>query len=141
MSGYLVDTKPISEFVRPAPSGSIVDWFRAAAPNELYASVVTFGEIRLGIEAMPTSKRRTELELWLETGLPGWFASNLLPVARNIAGRWGQLTVEARRKGMTLTTSDGLIAATAIEHGLILVTRNVKGFAGLGIPIVNPWEA
>ena len=139
MSGYLVDTNVISEFAQPTPNFSVMLWFQEADPDELYASVVTFGEIRLGIENLPAGKRRSDLEGWLQTGLPGWFASNLLPVTRNIADRWGRLTIEAKRKGMMLTTADGLIAATALEHGLTLVTRNVKDFDGLGVAILNPW--
>jgi predicted nucleic acid-binding protein len=74
------------------------------------------------------------------TGFPAWFASNLLPVTREIAERWGRLTIQAQRRGMTLATADGLIAATALEHGLTLVTHNVKDFSGLGLAIVDPWR-
>lgn len=140
MSGFLIDTNVISEFVNPDPNPNVVVWFQAADPDTLYASVVTVGEIRLGIENLPVSKRRTELELWLTTGLPAWFDANLLPVTKEIAERWGRATIEARHKGLTLATTDGLLAATALEHDLTLVTRNTKDFAGLGLPLLNPWE-
>jgi predicted nucleic acid-binding protein len=101
--------------------------------------VVTLGEIRLDIENLPVSKRRYELEAWLQSGLPAWFASNLLPVTPAIADRWGRLTIEAKRKGIKLVTADGLIAATALEHDLIVATRNTRDFANLGVPIFDPW--
>ena len=140
MSGFLVDTNVVSEFIRPQPDPRVIRWLEAADPESLFASVVTFGEIRLGIEDLPVSKRRAALEEWLEQGLPQWFESHLLPVTKAIADRWGQLTIKAKRKGIAITTADGLIAATALEHDLAIVTRNVKDFAATGVTIVNPWE-
>jgi predicted nucleic acid-binding protein len=101
---------------------------------------MTFGEIRLGIEDLPVGKRRVELEQWLEEGVPDWFQDHLLPVTKAITDRWGQITIQAKRRGNQVTTADGLIAATAIEHGLTLVTRNVKDFDGIAVPLYNPWE-
>lgn len=86
--------------------------------------MVTLGEIRLGIEDLPAGKRRSALEDWFQEGLPAWFDSNLLPVTKAIADRWGRLT----------------IAATAIEHDLSIVTRNISDFTTCGSAIVNPWE-
>jgi toxin FitB len=137
---FLIDTNIISEFVRPEPSLRVRLWFEAADPESLFASVITFGEIRLGIEDLPPGIRRAALEQWFEEGLPAWFEAHLLPVTRAIAERWGHITIQAKRKGIFVSTADGLIAATAIEHGLTLVTRNVKDFAVLEVPIFNPWE-
>jgi predicted nucleic acid-binding protein len=64
---------------------------------------------------------------------------NLLPVTAAIADRWGRLTIQAKRKGITVSTADGLIAATAMEHDLTLVTRNWRDFESLGIFVVDPW--
>ena len=86
-------------------------------------------------------KRRADLEKWLDQGLPEWFDSNLLPVTKAIAERWGRLTIQAKRKGITITTADGLIAATALEHELAIVTRNTKDFAETGVALLNPWVA
>jgi len=139
VSGFLVDTNVVSEFVKPHPDARVIRWLAPATPESLFASVVTFGEIRIGIEDLPLSKRRAALEEWLERGLPAWFESNLLPVTKAIADRWGRLTIEAKKRGIAITTADGLIAATALEHGLAIVTRNVKDFADTGTLIVNPW--
>jgi predicted nucleic acid-binding protein len=141
VNGFLVDTNVVSEFIRPQPDSRVMRWLEAADPESLFASVVTFGEIRLGIEDLPVSNRRTELEEWLEQGLPEWFESRLLPVTKAIADRWARLTITAKRKGIVINTADGLIAATALEHDLAIVTRNVKDFAETGALIVNPWEA
>jgi predicted nucleic acid-binding protein len=137
---YLIDTNVLSEFAKPLPNPDVKLWFDKTNPDTLFASVVTLGEIRLGIEGMPAGKRRTELEGWLENGLPAWFAANLLPVTKRIADRWGRVTIRARRTGLNLATADGLIAATALEHDFTLVTRNAKDFAGLGVTILNPWD-
>jgi predicted nucleic acid-binding protein len=101
--------------------------------------VITLGELRLGIEDLPAGKRRSDLEDWLAVGLPNWFAGNLLPVTADIVERWAKLTVTAKRKGKTVSMPDGLIAATALQHGLTLVTRNVSDFEYLGIALLNPW--
>jgi toxin FitB len=139
VNGFLVDTNVISEFVKPQPNPRVIRWLEVADPELLFASVVTLGEIRLGVEDLPLGKRRTALEEWLEQGLPEWFESHLLPVTKTIADRWGRLTIEAKKKGISVTTVDGLIAATALEHNLAVVTRNVKDFAETGATIVNPW--
>jgi predicted nucleic acid-binding protein len=72
VNGFLVDTNVISEFTRPQPDSRVVEWLEATAPNILFASVVTYGEIRLGIEELPLGRRRAALEQWLEEGLPDW---------------------------------------------------------------------
>ncbi len=140
MSQFLIDTNVISEFVRPQPDPRVVAWLDAADPESLFASVVTFGEIRLGIEDLPVGKRRAALEEWFAQGLPDWFDSNLLPVTKVIADHWARLTIDAKRRGVALTTADGLIAATAFAHNLSIVTRNVADFATCGTAIINPWE-
>jgi predicted nucleic acid-binding protein len=141
VSGFLVDTNVISEFIRPQPDSRVIRWLDAADPESLFVSVVTFGEIRLGIEDLPAGKRRAALEEWFEEGLPAWFDSHLLPVTKPIADRWGRVAIAAKKKGVSMTTADGLIAATAVEHDLAIVTRNVTDFATSGVAIINPWEA
>jgi toxin FitB len=140
VSGFLIDTNVISEFVKSEPNPRVVHWFESADPDTLFARVLTLGEIRMAIENMPLSKRRAELEQWLEQGVPAWFQSNLLPVTEAIADRWALLTIQAKKRGAQVDTADGLIAATAVEHKLSIVTRNVKDFEELGIGIVNPWD-
>lgn len=141
MKGFLLDTNVLSEFSRTGDPDQRVDrWLKATAEESLFASVLTFAEIRRGIELLLSGKRRTQLEEWQED-LVASFEDRLLPVTKAIADRWAVLSAQAQRRGTPLSNIDGLIAATAMEHDLTLATRNVKDFAGLGVPIFNPWEA
>ncbi len=110
MSGFLIDTNVISEFVRPKPNGEVIRLLEAGAPDALFASVITLGEIRLGIEDLPPGKRRSQLEHWVEEGVPAWFQANLLPITGAIAHRWAEITIQAKKKGKPVATADGLIA-------------------------------
>jgi len=138
---YLVDTNLPSELTKPTSNPDVADFLVRAGRDRVYASVVTIGEICNGIAGLPESKRRVELRQWLDDVMRLWFEGRILPVTENIAERWGTLTGEQRRRGRQITMADGLIAATALEHGLVLATRNVKDFDGLGISILNPWES
>lgn len=89
----------------------------------------------------PGSKRRIQLERWLEYDVQEWLAGRILPVTEAITHRWGQLDAKRQRLGMPLNTADGLIAATALEHGLTFVTHNVTDFRELGVDIFDPFES
>jgi toxin FitB len=118
----------------------VTAWLRTTDPDLIWASVLSFGEIRKGIERLAPGKRRSELDQWLNRDLDQWFEERLLPITRAIAERWGVLTARAMDKGRPLPSIDGLIAATALEHDLTVVTRNVKDFADLAVKTLNPWE-
>ena len=142
MSGFLLDTNVLSEFNRRGePDRRVQQWLEAADPDSLYVSVLTVGEIRFGVELLPPSKRRTQLEQWLDRELPEWFEGRILPVDQSIADRWGLLRAQAQMKGRPLSVIDALLAATALQHNLTLVSRNVSDFSVVGLAIVNPWEA
>ena len=142
MSGFLLDTNVLSEFKRRgAPDPQVRAWLKATDPDLLWASVLSFGEIRKGIERLAPGKRRTELEGWLQRDLEQWFEERLLPVTKAIAHRWGILSAQALDRGKPLPNIDGVIAATALEHDLTLVTRNVKDLTGLGVKVLTPWES
>jgi predicted nucleic acid-binding protein len=100
---------------------------------------LTFAEIRRGIELLPSGKRRAQLEEWREE-IAASFETRLLPVTQTVADQWAVLSAQTQRRGTPLATIDGLIAATALDHDLLLATRNVKDFANLGVAIFNPWE-
>ena len=143
MSGFLVDTNVLSEFSRKGePNPKVKSWLKAAAPGSLYVSILTLAELRRGIELLPPSKRRDQLEEWLEGELLQSFEdANVLPVTKPIGDRWAVLSARAQGKGIQLAVLDGLIAATALEHDLIVATRNVKDFVGVGVEVFNPWDA
>lgn len=140
MSGFLLDTNIPSEMTRHFPQRSVAQWLEDADDDKLYFSVVSIGEILKGIAALPESKRRNELQQWLTETLKPWFKGRILPVNEPVAERWGWMAGESKLKGRSLKVEDGLIAATALEPELTLVTRNVKDFEGLGVTILNPWN-
>ena len=141
MSGFLLDTNVLSEFNRRGePDPHVRRWLEAADTGSLYASALTLGEIRFGVELLPPSKRRAQLEEWLDRDLPEWFAGRILSVDRSIADRWGLVRAQAQIKGRPLSVVDGLLAATALQHSLTLVSRNVSDFAVVGLVVVNPWD-
>jgi predicted nucleic acid-binding protein len=139
VSGFLVDTNCISEMVRVHPHPNVMGWLQAADESLLYLSVLTLGEIRKGVAALPQSKRRTLLETWLEVELQARFFGRILAIDAAVADRWGLLSAEAKRAGKPLSAIDGLLAATALHHNLTIVSRNASDFAGAGTPVLNPW--
>jgi predicted nucleic acid-binding protein len=142
MTGYLVDTNVLSEFNRRGqPDPQVKRWLASMETDSLFVSIVTFGEIRLGIELLPASKRRDQLKHWLEHDLHLWFEGRLLMVDEPIVDQWALLMARRELQGRPLDILDGLLAATALCHDLGVATRNVKDFAGLGVTILNPWEA
>jgi predicted nucleic acid-binding protein len=134
-----LDTNVPSELVRPQPEPKVKAWLTAQDLDALFMSAVSFGELRRGITLRASGKRRTELELWIETDLSMLLSGRILPLTRSIAERWGALEGQRQLAGRPLNVPDAQIAATALEHGLTLVTRNVKDFAGLGVDLLNPW--
>ena len=100
----------------------MVDWLKAQPTTKLFLSAVTIGEIRKGLVVLPHGRRRTDLETWFQTDLLIWFRDRILPVTNSIADRWGVLDGQCQLKGTPLNTADGMIAATALEHGLTVVT-------------------
>ena len=135
---YLIDTNVLSELRNRKADGNVVAWMQARPRSSLYLSVLSLGEIRKGIEGVADPAFRRALLDWLEVDLPNWFVGRLLGIDAQTADRWGRVQAAA---GRTLPVIDGLLAATALQHGLTLVTRNTRDFAGLGVQIINPWEA
>lgn len=134
---YLIDTNAISELVRARPDPRVADWFDRVEPELLHISVLTLGELRKGVESLPAGARRDRIGGWLETELPGWFEDRVLPIDAAIAEAWGRLIATI---GRPVSAVDSLIAATAFEHRLRVVTRNVSDFAFPGVEVVDPWE-
>lgn len=140
MSGFLLDTNCISELIRSNPDARVLAWMHSAPEDLLYLSVLTLGEIRKGVAGLPQGKRRAQLEGWLELELQARFAGRILSIDTSVADRWGVLSAESKRKGRPLSAIDGLLAATAVQHNLTIVTRNVNDFASAHA-VLTPWES
>jgi predicted nucleic acid-binding protein len=139
VSGFLLDTNVLSELVRPKPEAKVTRWIDATDEELLFLSVLTLGEIRKGVVLLARSARRTALEAWLRSDLPLRFSGRILKVDQEIADRWGQVSGLTSAKGAHVAVIDGLLAATAAQHNLTLVTRNTKDVAATGVPVFNPW--
>lgn len=122
MKGFLVDTNVPSELTREMPDPRVIAFLRAAGREDVFLSVMTLGEINKGIGMLPAGQRRNALQKWLDTEVRP-FSGRILPVTEPIAERWGHMAAEAKQHGISMTVVDGIIAATAIEHELTLVTR------------------
>jgi len=134
---YLLDTNIISETIRKTPNKTLLSWLDRIPGEALYVSVLTLGEIRKGIEALPDRKRREKLRLWLEHDVPAWFEGRVLPIDLAVADRWGRLLAETRR---SVPTIDSLLAATALHYELRMVTRNAGDFVYPGLEVVDPFR-
>ncbi len=133
---YLIDTNVLSELRRKQPHAGVVDWMQARPRQSLFLSVLTLGEIRKGIERIDDAPRKQALTDWLEVELPRYFLGRLLGIDAPVADRWGRLIADTARP---LPAIDALLAATALQHDLTLVTRNTKDFVALGVRLINPW--
>ena len=136
---YLLDTNVISEGLRPRPDAGVLGWQSGQSSLDLFVSVLSFGEIRKGVELRFQDARRAGIENWLTTLLPVQFRGRILPVGETVALEWGRLAGEGQKTGRVLPPVDGLLIATAIVHGMTLVTRNERDCANRGAPILNPW--
>ncbi len=141
MSGFLLDTNCVSEMVSPRPERRVVEWMESTDERLLYLSVLTLGEIRKGVAALPQSRKRTNLESWLDIDLQVRFARKILPIDPGVADRWGLMVSEAKARGKSLPVIDSLLAATALHHNLTVVSRNISDFVLSKVPVLNPWES
>jgi predicted nucleic acid-binding protein len=140
VSGFLLDTNVISELVKPRPEANVTAWLECTDESLLHLSVLTLGEIRRGIAVLPQSRQRAVLEAWVEKDLRARFEDRILAIDHEVADRWGLLTAAARKSGIVLPVIDGLLAATALEHNLTLVTRDTGQIPSMGVAVFNPWQ-
>jgi len=135
---YLLDTNVISEIYKPNCNQNVISFLNNIERKNMYLSVYTIGELCFGIEKLPISKKKHDLSIWLYSKIPLWFNKRILSIDNDIMLKWGTLRVLTKR---TLPIDDSIIAATAINHNMTLVTRNVKDYNDIqGINLINPWE-
>jgi predicted nucleic acid-binding protein len=140
VTGWLLDTNVLSELRRPKPDVKVVQFVSAQSLDLLYVSVVTFAEIRFGIELVKDVSRRMDLDDWLAHKLRPMFEERVLEITEDIMLKW-RLLVEGRKSGHTFSQPDLIIAATALHHGLTVVSRNTDDFERANVPVLNPWIA
>lgn len=139
MSGWLLDTNVLSELRKPKPEPKVVTFVAAQPLDQLYVSIVTFAEIRFGIELVSDARKRSELNDWLSHKLRPMFEDRVLAVSEDVMFRWRLLVEEGRRAGHTYSQPDLIIGATALCHDLTVVTRDTDEFDRANIPVLNPW--
>jgi predicted nucleic acid-binding protein len=133
---YLVDANVLSEATKPQPQASVVEWLRRNE-REIAIDPIILGEIRFGIHLLAPGRRRQRLEGWFSEGVEkvhclAWEAATGL--------RWARLLADLRAHGQSMPIKDSLIAATALTHGLAVVTRNARDFEKVGVKVVDPFS-
>lgn len=137
---YLLDTCIFSELIKKKPVLSVTHWLSERDESLFSVSVLTFGEIKKGIEKLPDIQKRKKLQAWFLDFMIPRYRNRLVAIDESVAMAWGDIVAKTNKTGRVLPTIDSLIAASAIAHRLTIVTRNTKDFEGLDIPLINPWN-
>jgi hypothetical protein len=135
---FLLDTNAVSEWVKPRPNPGLIAWTESADEDRIFISVVSLAELRYGVERMAPGRRQSRLESWLQHELPLRFEGRILPIDAKIAETWGKTVSCSEAAGRPMGAMDAFLAATAENHRLTLVTRNVSDFPLLKA-VLNPW--
>ena len=141
MNGWLLDTNVLSEIRRPRPHRKVVAFVAEQPLDLLYISTVTLTEIRFGIEVLRDANRRNELNAWLTHKVRPLFAQRVLEVTEDVLFKWRLLVEQGRKSGHTFSQPDLFIAATALDCGLTVVSRDTREYERAGVPVVNPWQS
>lgn len=136
---FLLDTNIVSETIRPRPEKEVLDWLEVQIPTDLFLSAQTIGELVRGTRKIKEPARRERFERWIEQDLARQFDGRVLPFDVCAAMVWGRLMGDGDRVGRPPAAADAQIASVAIQHEMILVTRNTKDFIHFDIQLFNPW--
>jgi toxin FitB len=139
VSGWLLDTNVISELRRPRPNARVRSFIGGQRLEDLFVSTVTLAEIRYGIERVSDAIRRAELNDWLLHRVRPLFDQRVLEVSEDVMFKWRLLVEDGRKVGHTYSQPDLIIAATALQHGLTVVTRDAGDYTRARVPLLNPW--
>lgn len=137
---FLLDTNVVSEWTKQRPDAGVVAWLAEVDEDRVFISIVTLAELRYGVERLPAGARRERLDAWLTQDLPVRFEARMLPVDAGTANAWGKVMARGQAAGRPVGTMDAFIAATAEQHDLTLVTRNITDFEALKVRLVSPWR-
>lgn len=136
----LLDTNVVSEPMQVTPNAGVVAWLDDQAVETLFLSAITVAELRFGVAVLPEGKRKEGLRLRLEETLLPLFGDRILPFDLEASAAFARLMAAARARGEAIGKADGLIAATAVAHGLAVATRDAAPFRAAGVTVINPWE-
>lgn len=136
---FLLDTCVLSELVKPQPESRVLAWINARKEADLHVAAVTLAELQRGVARLPASRRKSELADWLGKLRMG-FAGRALSFTPDTAAYWGEMCARVEAGGRTMAAFDSIIAALAVEHGLVLVTHNERDFAMAPLVLLNPWN-
>ena len=137
-ANYLLDTCVLSELIRSAPDDNVLRWLEKREVFELYTSAMTLAELKRGVERLPSSRRQSALNEWIQQ-LENRFEGRVLPFDTKAAQAWAKITVHAETQGKPLAAFDSIIAATALANNCRVVTRNTRDFVHCGVGLINPW--
>ncbi|GMA14821.1 type II toxin-antitoxin system VapC family toxin [Deinococcus metallilatus] len=137
---YLLDTHTVSETAKLRSNPGLMAFLSSVPLSETYLSAVTAGEIEYGVERLSDPVRRAQLRVWANRLLDQEYRGRVLPVTKEVMATWAQLVLRSGKTPGQLPRMDSLLAATALHHGLTLVTCNTADFEALGVPLLNPWE-
>jgi hypothetical protein len=136
----ILDTNVVSELMKPAPAGRVLDWIAAQPASALYTTSITQAEILHGLALLPKGKRRNALESAAEAMLREDFAGRILPFGSDAAQAYARIAADRRRAGRPISQFDAQIAAIARSAGAAIATRNVTDYDRCGVKILNPWD-
>ena len=139
MTNWLLDTNILSELRRRKPERKVLAFITAQPLERLYVSTVTFAEFRFGIELLSDAGRRAELNDWLTHKVRPMFEQRVLAISEDVMFKWRLLVELGRKAGYTFSQPDLIIAATALHHGLTIVSRDVSDYQRAHAPVFNPW--
>jgi len=139
VTGWLLDTNIISELRRPKPEPKVTEFIRSQPLEGLFVSIVTFAEIRFGIELLPDATRRSDLNDWLAHKVRPMFEQRVLAISEDVMFKWRLLVEDGRKAGHTFPQPDLIIAATAQHHGLTVISRDTKEYVAARVDVFSPW--
>ena len=137
---YLLDTCVLSEIIKPIPDSNVIEWLRIIDEENIYVSVLTFGELEKGIEKVPNLTRKKKLQIWVRQDLSERFENRVINIDLKVAARWGEVQGRSEEDGNPMSVIDGLIAVSGLVHDCIVVTRNISDMKQSRVELFNPWS-
>jgi predicted nucleic acid-binding protein len=140
VTSFLLDTNILSELRKPKPDRRVVSFVRSQPLESLHVSIVTFAEVRFGIELVTDVRKRAQLNEWLDANLRPLFEHRVIGIDEDVMLKWRLMVEDGRRIGHTFSQPDLLIAAAAATHGLTVATRDTTEYELAGVPVYDPWQ-